>query len=136
MPASDVYSTMQTLLASYYVNDFTMNGSNYEVIVQADSKYRGSNLSLEEIPTTSSDGNIVPLSALGSLSWEVGPQQITRFNKMTAAGVNAQKRCRRELRGLYKAIEDTAAASLPRTITSSGRVSPIRKGRTPVKSSL
>lgn len=114
VPASDVYSTMQTLLASYYVNDFTMNGSNYEVIVQADSKYRGSNLSLEEIPTTSSDGNIVPLSALGSLSWEVGPQQITRFNKMTSAGVNAQSAAGVSSGAFYKAIEDTAAASLPK----------------------
>lgn len=48
---------------------------------------------------------MVPLSALGTLQYEVGPRQITRFNKMVAAEINAQSAPGVSSGDLYAAIE-------------------------------
>ena len=37
---ADVYRTIQTLLGSSYVNDFTIYGRDFHVVAQADSTYR------------------------------------------------------------------------------------------------
>ena len=58
--------------------------------VQAGTDSRSSLHHVEELLIPNSNGDMVPLSALGTLQYEVGPRQITRFNKMVAAEINAQ----------------------------------------------
>lgn len=98
--AGTVFSTLQDVLASYYINDFTLSGNNFEVKLQAGADSRSSLHHVEELLIPNSNGDMVPLSALGTLQYEVGPRQITRFNKMVAAEINAQS-----APGLYAAIE-------------------------------
>lgn len=40
MSLNDAFETLQTYLGSAYVNDFTRFGRNWQVNVQADSKFR------------------------------------------------------------------------------------------------
>ena len=100
-----IFSTLQNTLASYYINDFTMGGSNFEVKMQAGTGYRASLRHVEEIPVPNSSGDMIPLGTLGTLRYEVGPRQITRFNKMTAAEINAQAAPGINSGDLYAAIE-------------------------------
>ena len=58
--------------------------------LQAGADSRSSLQHVEELLIPNSNGDMVPLSALGTLQYEVGPRQITRFNKMVAAEINAQ----------------------------------------------
>lgn len=88
--AKTVFVTLQDTLASLYINDFTTKGSNFEVKMQSDRSFRGSLRDVREILVPATDGSMVPLNALGTLSYEVGPRQITRFNKMTSAEISAQ----------------------------------------------
>ena len=85
--AGTVFSTLQDVLASYYINDFTMSGNNFEVKLQAGADSRSSLQHVEELLIPNSNGDMVPLNALGTLQYEVGPRQITRFNKMMAAEI-------------------------------------------------
>ena len=85
--AGTVFSTLQDVLASYYINDFTMSGNNFEVKLQAGADSRSSLHHVEELLIPNSNGDMVPLNALGTLQYEVGPRQITRFNKMMAAEI-------------------------------------------------
>lgn len=85
-----VFSTLQSKLASYYVNDFNLYGKSYYVKIQADSQFRSSKNDILEIQVPNTDGEMVPLHALGTLKHIVGPNQVTRFNKMICAGMNLQ----------------------------------------------
>ncbi len=126
--AGTVFSTLQDVLASYYINDFTLSGNNFEVKLQAGADSRSSLQHVEELLIPNSNGDMVPLSALGTLQYEVGPRQITRFNKMVAAEINAQSAPGVSSGDLYAAIE---GISCPRATISNGRASVIRKSRTP-----
>ena len=103
--AGTVFSTLQDMLASYYINDFTLSGNNFEVKLQAGADSRSSLHHVEELLIPNSNGDMVPLSALGTLQYEVGPRQITRFNKMVAAEINAQSAPGVSSGDLYAAIE-------------------------------
>ena len=103
--AGTVFSTLQDVLASYYINDFTLSGNNFEVKLQAGADSRSSLHHVEELLIPNSNGDMVPLSALGTLQYEVGPRQITRFNKMVAAEINAQSAPGVSSGDLYAAIE-------------------------------
>lgn len=103
--AGTVFSTLQDVLASYYINDFTMSGNNFEVKLQAGADSRSSLQHVEELLIPNSNGDMVPLNALGTLQYEVGPRQITRFNKMMAAEINAQSAPGVSSGDLYAAIE-------------------------------
>ena len=90
LSASTIFTTLQNKLASFYVNDFNMKGSVYEVIVQARPDSRSTVGDIQEILFPGTDGKMIPLSAIGTLRYTVGPREITRFNKMQCANINAQ----------------------------------------------
>lgn len=88
--ASDAYSALQNALASYYINDFTQGNNNYEVIMQAEPGRRATVESIEEISVVNASGSLVPLSAIGTVSYETGASELSRFNKMRSASINVQ----------------------------------------------
>ena len=67
--AGTVFSTLQDVLASYYINDFTLSGNNFEVKLQAGADSRSSLHHVEELLIPNSNGDMVPLSALGTLQY-------------------------------------------------------------------
>ncbi|MBS1368942.1 MAG: efflux RND transporter permease subunit [Lentisphaeria bacterium] len=85
-----VFSTLQGKLASYYINDFNLHGKSYYVKIQSDSEFRTSENDILEIQVPNSDGEMVPLRSLGTLKYIVGPNRMTRFNKMISAEMNMQ----------------------------------------------
>lgn len=104
-----IFAALQNTLASYYVNDFTLNGHNFDVKIQGAKDYRGTINTIRETLVPNSEGDMVPLSSLGELVYEIGPRQITRFDKMLSAEINAQTVP--GVSSLYPAIE---AIRLPR----------------------
>ena len=90
VPTSRVYMTLQSKLASLYINDFNLFGDIFKVKMQSLSENRRSLEDINEIQVANDYGEMVPLSALGDLRYIVGPKQIKRFNKMTAAEMMAQ----------------------------------------------
>jgi len=88
--AKTIFSTLQNNLASFYINDFNMKGGSYEVIIQSRSEFRSTENDVLDIHFPGRNGAMVPLSAIGTLNFTVGPREITRFNKMRSASINAQ----------------------------------------------
>ncbi|MDD3154122.1 MAG: efflux RND transporter permease subunit, partial [Victivallaceae bacterium] len=64
---SSIYSTLQSKLASLYINDFTFLGRNYKVKMQSTADYRKNLDDIREIQVKNDDGEMVPLTSLGSL---------------------------------------------------------------------
>ena len=87
---SAVFSTLQNKLASVYVNDFNKDGRAYEVLVQSRADFRATPEDIADLHVPGANGAMVPLSAIGTVAYEIGAREVTRFNKMPSASINAQ----------------------------------------------
>lgn len=85
IPMADVFSTMKAYTGSVYVNDFNMFNRIYRVYIQADSPYREHKENINLYFVRSSDGTMVPLTALGNAAYTTGPGSIKRFNMFTSS---------------------------------------------------
>ncbi|RQS72626.1 multidrug efflux RND transporter permease subunit [Burkholderia sp. Bp8963] len=83
----DVFRTMQIYLGSLFVNNVTLFGRNFEVVVQADSHARGSRNDLSRLYVRNAAGGMVPLATLGQLRSMVGPETVPRYNVYGAAEI-------------------------------------------------
>ena len=88
VPLKEVFDTLQIYLGSLYVNDFNSFGRTYQVVAQADSKFRMQPADIAELKTRNLQGDMVPLGALMSVKDITGPDKITRYNMYPAAEIN------------------------------------------------
>ncbi len=102
-----IFSTLQSKLASLYINDFTFLGRNYEVKMQSTADNRTTLDNIREIQVPNDSGEMVPLSSIGTLRYTVGPNQIMRFNKMTCAELNAQAAPGVSSQRIFELVEGT-----------------------------
>lgn len=77
---SAALSTLSTYLGSRYVNDFTLDGRNYRVFVQADAPFRSNPRDIDNLYVRSRQGAMVPLGEVASQQEIVGPSTINHFN--------------------------------------------------------
>ena len=87
VPVNTIFSTLQSVMASSYVNDFTLNGFNFKVMVQGATADRRTPDDILNQMVRSERGEMVPLSAVCSLSYAMGPAQYGRFNQYMSADV-------------------------------------------------
>jgi len=85
VPISDVYATLQVMLGSFQVNDFSRFGKNYRVILQADGPYRTTIDALSKLFVRSAAGEMVPLNTLVTATPGTGPRFMLRYNLFPAA---------------------------------------------------
>ena len=88
VPVNTIFSTLQSVMSSYYVNDFTMNGFNFKVMIQGDTKDRRTADDILNQMVRNTNGEMVPLSALCTLSYRMGPASYGRFNQVMCADVS------------------------------------------------
>jgi len=88
VPVNDVFATMQVYLGSLYVNDFNQFGRTYQVIAQADSKFRAQPENILTLQTRNASGQMVPLGSIISIEETFGPEIASRYNAFRAADIN------------------------------------------------
>ena len=76
----DLFSAMQIYLGSMYVNDFTLYGKIFRVLVQADMQFRKSSSDIDHLSVRSSSGEMVPISSLVKIEESIAPQVIKHYN--------------------------------------------------------
>jgi HAE1 family hydrophobic/amphiphilic exporter-1/multidrug efflux pump len=84
---ADVYTTVQTMFGSVYVNDVNLFGRNYRVNVQAKSDFREDVKNYGDIFVKSSSGAFIPLSDLVHLKRILRPSITKRFNMFPSAQI-------------------------------------------------
>ncbi len=89
VPIANIFSTLQSQLASYYVNDFNIQGYTFKVQVQAKHGERSVMDDVENLYVQNTDGEMVPVTSVANVHFEVGPQTITRYNQYMSASFNA-----------------------------------------------
>lgn len=87
VPVGDVYDTLQILFGSTYASQFSKYGRLWQVILQAEPRFRSRPSDIEQVYVRSRDGMMVPLKAVVSLRYDVGPDIVSRFNNFPAAKV-------------------------------------------------
>ena len=80
VPMADVFSTMKAYTGSVYVNDFNMFNRIYRVYIQAEAPYREYRDNISLYFVRSGDGDMIPLTSLGTTDYTTGPGSIKRFN--------------------------------------------------------
>ena len=88
--SSRIYSTLQSQLASYYINDFNILGDTFYVKMQSGKNFRSTLDDIRDLMIANDAGMNVPLSSVADTRFELGPRRIQRFNKMTSATFNDQ----------------------------------------------
>jgi multidrug efflux pump len=84
----DFADTLQVYEGSLYVNDFNRFGRTWQVIVQAEARYRERAESLPFLAVRNSRGGMVPVGALARQREVNGPLVLTRYNMYPAASIN------------------------------------------------
>jgi multidrug efflux pump len=85
VPVNTIYTTLQSLFGSYYVNDFNKFGKSYRVIIQADAIYRANKEDIGKVYVKSNYGNMVPLGTLVEINPTQGSDIVKRFNLFSSA---------------------------------------------------
>ena len=87
---TSLFFTLQSQLASYYINDFNMKGQAFYVKMQSERQMRETAEDVMNLQITNANGDSVPLSAFASLRYDIGSRVMMRYNKMNAAKMSAQ----------------------------------------------
>ena len=85
VPMADVFSTIKAYTGSVYVNDFNMFNRIYRVYIQAEAPYREHRDNISLYFVRGADGDMIPLTALGTTNYTTGPGSIKRFNMFNTA---------------------------------------------------
>jgi multidrug efflux pump len=87
IPVEEVYRTMQIYLGSMYVNDFNLFGRTYQVVAQADKRFRSSPEDILRLQTRNIHGQMVPLGSVLTVTEGFGPETAMRYNTYRSADV-------------------------------------------------
>jgi multidrug efflux pump len=87
VPIADVYSALQAQFGSIQVSQFNQYSRVWNVILQSDAPYRRTPADITRLYTKSTNGQMVPLSAVVTTSYVTNPDLIPHFNGFPAAQV-------------------------------------------------
>jgi multidrug efflux pump len=76
------------MFGSLYVSQFPKDSRLYQVVLQAEPKYRLTPEDIGRFYVKNREGNMVPLSALVNTRFVTGPDLVTRFNNYPAIAIN------------------------------------------------
>ncbi len=85
VPLTELFDTLQTYLGSAYVNDFNQFGRTWQVIAQADGRFRGSVEDIGNLRTRNERGEMVPIGSMVTIKQSYGPDPVLRYNGYPAA---------------------------------------------------
>jgi hydrophobe/amphiphile efflux-1 (HAE1) family protein len=81
----DIGVSLSTFLGGNYVNRFSLYGRSYQVIPQVPREYRQVAEWLTRYQVRTSNGELVPLSSVASVSETVQPNALTSFQQLNSA---------------------------------------------------
>ena len=84
----DLFDTLRIYLGSLYVNDFNRFGRTWQVVVQADNRFRNAVETVPRLKVRNARGMMVPIGTVADLRRDNGPLVLTRYNTYPAAPVN------------------------------------------------
>jgi multidrug efflux pump len=87
VPVGDVYSALQAQFGSIQVSQYNEYSRVWNVILQSDAPFRKTPSDITRLYTKSSNGQMVPLTAVVKTEYVTGPDLVPHFNGFPAAQV-------------------------------------------------
>ncbi|MDR3637053.1 MAG: efflux RND transporter permease subunit [Isosphaeraceae bacterium] len=84
----DFFDTLRIYCGSLYVNDFNRFGRTWQVIVQADARFRNTIENVKRLKVRNAEGMMVPLGTVADVEERNGPLVLMRYNMYPAAFIN------------------------------------------------
>ncbi|MCM1338691.1 MAG: efflux RND transporter permease subunit [Muribaculaceae bacterium] len=113
----ELYSTLSSMLGTYYVNDFNKYGRVFKVQIQAESKFRDKATDLEGIYVKNRNGVQVPVLSIVTLHQAVGTATISRYNQYESVQITGQQAQGKSSGDAMKAMEELSRKVLPSDMT-------------------
>jgi HAE1 family hydrophobic/amphiphilic exporter-1 len=113
VPVQSVFDTLQSYLGSTYINDFNEFGRTWQVMAQADSRFRASPEDIERLQVRNLSGEMVPLGTLIKAYFKVAPIRIDRYNMFPAIRLIGDSAPGVSSGQALKTMENLAAQILP-----------------------
>lgn len=110
---SDVFTTMQSTLGSYYVNDFNKLGRTFKVQMQAEANFRARPDDIRNIYVRSMKGDMIPLTSLVDVKQDTGPDIQERFNLFPSAKIIGSPTAGVSSGQALEIVEEVATKTLP-----------------------
>ncbi len=76
----EIFTTLQVYLGSLYVNDFNRFGRTWQVVVQAQDRFRDKVEDVKQLKVRNAQNGMVPLGTLANVAEINGPLVVTRYN--------------------------------------------------------
>jgi len=87
VPVTDAYNILQTFLGGLYVNDFNAFSHTWQVLIQAEAPFRTSPSDISRFYTRSTDGTMVPIGTVATVTPTSGPDVVYRYNRFPAVQI-------------------------------------------------
>jgi hydrophobe/amphiphile efflux-1 (HAE1) family protein len=85
----DIGSVLATQLGDFRSNYFELQGRSYEVVPQVAKSFRQTKEAIDQLYVTTRDGQQVPLSSVVTISHEIVPNDLTQFQQLNSATIEA-----------------------------------------------
>jgi hydrophobe/amphiphile efflux-1 (HAE1) family protein len=85
----DIGSVLATQLGDFRSNYFELQGRSYEVVPQVDKSFRQTKEAIDQLYVTTRGGQQVPLSSVVTVSHEIVPNDLTQFQQLNSATIEA-----------------------------------------------
>jgi multidrug efflux pump subunit AcrB len=110
---SDLFGALQGTLGSVYINDFNLYGRSWRVLMQAEQIDRRSAEDIERIQVRNASGEMVPVGAVASARFEIGPASIVRYNNARAVTIQGGPAPGVSTGAALAAMAEVSAVALP-----------------------
>ncbi len=108
-----VFSALAGYLGSSYVDQFNKFGRVFQIFLQADSQYRLRTEDIANLTVRNTDGNMIPLGTVLSITPTVGPSLISLYNLYPSASIIGLPAAGVSSGQAMRLMEEAAAHTLP-----------------------
>lgn len=116
---SQIYSIVQILLGSQYVNDFELQNQSCKVYLQADTEFRSNPAQISEYYVRSDTGQMVQLKNVVTITRSKGPTAISHYNLYRSVEINGSAAPGVSSGQAIELMQNLAAQVLPSGMTYS-----------------
>jgi multidrug efflux pump len=115
---SDIFTTLQVYLGSYYVNNFNEFGRTWQVNIQADQRFRDRISDILELQVRNSQGQMIRLGTLMDVRDTTGPVAVLRYNLYSATAITGNPAPGVSSGAAAKQMQDIVNQEMPHSMAS------------------
>ncbi len=117
VPVSALFSALNATMGTAYVNDFNLFGRSWQVRMTAGADDRAEASDIARVHVRSATGEMVPVGAVATPRYTVGPMQLQRYNNLRSVTISGEPAAGVSTGAALAAMEAVASETLPEGYT-------------------